>query len=41
VIEARRRHAEGDITVKALAHQMGINTSTLYAVIQRKNWKHV
>jgi hypothetical protein len=41
VIEARRRHAEGNITVKALAHQMGINTSTLYAVIQRKNWKHV
>jgi len=41
VREARKRYAEGGISIFDLSLEYGVNASTMYLAINRKTWRHV
>lgn len=41
VRQARKTHAGGKKTIKALAEKYGVANQTMWAIIHRKTWKDV
>lgn len=41
VLEIRERHAQGAATPNELAAEFGVTASNIYAITQRKSWKHI
>lgn len=41
VVELRRRHAAGGVTIRSIGRELGIGKSNAEAIIHRRTWRHV
>ena len=41
VLECRRRHAEGSVSLRALSREYGVCRATISCVIKRSTWAHI
>jgi hypothetical protein len=41
VLEIRRRHAVGDITMASLGREYGVTAGQVNLIVKRKKWKHI
>lgn len=41
VLEIRKIYGQGDISQTRLAKQFGVDTSTIYKIVNRKRWTHI